>query len=259
MISLEDIVEHKKHKLERAQEELSRKEMEKLASPVKNRGFKNAISKGNINLIAELKKASPSHGVIRHNYDPEGIARIYKNNMAAALSVLTEDKYFQGSMDHLKAVRRSVDLPILRKDFIISEYQVNESAAAGTDAILLIAALMDKGALKGLYHMAKALGIDVLMEVHDERELDKALGTGAEIIGINNRNLKTFEVDLNTTIELLPKIPPEKIVVSESGIRGPEDVKILSDAGIKALLIGAVFMEADDIGAEVKRVMGWSR
>ncbi len=259
MISLEDIVEHKKHKLERAQEELSRKEMEKLASPVKNRGFKNAISKGNINLIAELKKASPSHGVIRHNYDPEGIARIYKNNMAAALSVLTEDKYFQGSMDHLKAVRRSVDLPILRKDFIISEYQVNESAAAGTDAILLIAALMDKGALKGLYHMAKALGIDVLMEVHDERELDKALGTGAEIIGINNRNLKTFEVDLNTTIELLPKIPPEKIVVSESGIRGPEDVKMLSDAGIKALLIGAVFMEADDIGAEVKRVMGWSR
>jgi len=259
MISLEDIVEHKKHMLERAQEELSRKEMEKLASPVKNRGFKNAISKGNINLIAELKKASPSHGVIRHNYDPEEIARIYKKNLAAALSVLTEDKYFQGSMDHLKAVRRSVDLPILRKDFIISEYQVYESAAAGTDAILLIAALMDKGTLKGLYHMAKTLGIDVLMEVHDERELDKALGAGAEIIGINNRNLKTLEVDLNTTIELLPKIPPEKIVVSESGIRSPEDVKMLSDAGIKALLIGAVFMEADDIGAEVKRVMGWSR
>lgn len=259
MISLEDIVEHKKHKLERAQEELSRKEMEKLASPVKNRGFKNAISRGNINLIAELKKASPSHGVIRRDYDPEGIAGIYKNNMAAALSVLTEDKYFQGSMDHLKAVRRSVDLPILRKDFIISEYQVYESAVAGTDAILLIAALMDKGTLKGLYHMAKALGIDVLMEVHDERELDKALGTGAEIIGINNRNLKTLEVDLNTTIELLPKIPPEKIVVSESGIREPEDVKMLSGAGIKALLIGAVFMEADDIGAEIKRVMGWPR
>jgi len=257
MISLEDIVEHKRHKLERAQEETSLREIEKMAVPVKNRGFKSAISRGKINLIAELKKASPSHGVIRHDYDPEGIARIYKNNKASALSVLTEDKYFQGSMDHLKAVRQAVDLPILRKDFIISEYQVYESAIAGTDAILLIAALLDRGTLKGLYHEAKALGIDVLVEVHDERELDKALGTGAEIIGINNRNLKTLEVDLNTTIELLPKIPAEKVIVSESGIRDYEDIEKLSEAGVRAFLIGTVFMEADDIGAEVKRVMGW--
>ncbi|MDP2942257.1 MAG: indole-3-glycerol phosphate synthase TrpC, partial [Candidatus Omnitrophota bacterium] len=171
--------------------------------------------------------------------------------------VLTEDKYFQGSIDHLKAVRQAVDLPILRKDFIRSEYQVYESAIAGTDAILLIAALLDKGMLKGLYREARALGIDVLVEVHDERELDKALGTGAEIIGINNRNLKTLEVDLNTTIELLPKIPAEKIIVSESGIRDYEDIKKLSEAGVRAFLIGTVFMESDDIGAEVKRVMGW--
>jgi indole-3-glycerol phosphate synthase len=259
MISIEDIVEHKKHNIERAQEELSLREMEKIAAPVKNRGFKKAISKGKINLIAELKKASPSHGVIRHDYYPERIARIYKDNNAAALSVLTEDKYFQGSIDHLKAVRQAVDLPILRKDFIISEYQIYESAIAGTDAILLIAALLDKGVLRGLYNEAKALGIDVLLEVHDERELDKALGTGAEIIGINNRSLKTLEVDVNTTVELLPKIPPETIIVSESGIRDYDDVKMLSDAGIKAFLIGAVFMEADDIGAEVRRVMGWSR
>ncbi|MDP3787030.1 MAG: indole-3-glycerol phosphate synthase TrpC [Candidatus Omnitrophota bacterium] len=257
MISLEDIVEHKRHKLERAQEEISLQEIEKMAAPVKNRGFKNAISKGKVNLIAELKKASPSHGVIRHDYNPEEIARIYKNSKASALSVLTEDKYFQGNIDHLKAVRQAVDLPVLRKDFIISEYQIYESAIAGADAILLIATLLDKGMLKGLYNEAKALGIEVLVEVHDERELDKALSTGAEMIGINNRNLRTLEVDLNTTVELLPKIPPEKIVVSESGIRDYEDVKKLSDAGVKALLIGAVFMEADDIGAEVKRVMGW--
>lgn len=257
MISLEDIVEHKRHRLEHAQENLPLQEIEKMAKPVKNRGFKRAISKGKINLIAELKKASPSHGVIRHDYDPEGIARIYKNNKAAALSVLTEDKYFQGSMDHLKAARQAVDLPILRKDFIISEYQIYESAIAGVDAILLIAALLDRGMLKGLFREAKALGIDVLVEVHDERELDKALGTGAEIIGINNRNLRTLEVDLSTTIELLPKIPPEKIIVSESGIRDYEDVKRLSDAGVKAVLVGTAFMEADDIGAEVKRVMGW--
>lgn len=257
MISLEDIVEHKKHRLERMQEDLPLHEIEKMATPVKNRGFKNAISKGKVNLIAELKKASPSHGVIRHDYNPEEIARIYKNSKAAALSVLTEDKYFQGNIDHLKAVRRAVDLPVLRKDFIISEYQVYESAVAGADAILLIATLLDKGMLKGLYNEAKALGIEVLVEIHDERELDKALSTGAEMIGINNRNLRTLEVDLNTTVELLPKIPPEKIVVSESGIRDYEDVKKLSDAGVKALLIGTVFMESDDIGAEVKKVMGW--
>ncbi len=257
MISLEDIVEHKKHRLERVQEDLPLREIEKMAAPVKNRGFKDAISKGKINLIAELKRASPSHGVIRHDYNPEEIARIYKNSKAAALSVLTEDKYFQGNIDHLKTVRQAVDLPVLRKDFIISEYQIYESAVAGADAILLIATLLDKGMLKGLYREAKALGIEVLVEIHNERELDKALSTGAEMIGINNRNLRTLEVDLNTTVELLPKIPSEKIVVSESGIRDYEDVRRLSDAGVKAVLVGSVFMEAEDIGAEVKRVMGW--
>lgn len=260
MISLEEILEHKKHKLERAKENVSLEEMEKAAVPVKNRGFKSAISKkGKINLIAELKKASPSHGVIRYDYDPEAIAKTYKKNGASALSVLTEDKYFQGNLDHLKAARQAVNLPVLRKDFIISEYQIFESAIAGADAILLIAAVLDKGQLKGLYHEAKALGIDVQIEVHDERDLEKALATGAEIIGINNRNLKTLEVDLNTTLELLLKIPEGKIVVSESGIREYEDVKRFAEAGVEALLIGAVFMEADDIGAEVERIMGWPR
>ncbi len=257
MISLEEILEHKKHRLERAREILPLGEIEKMASPVNNRGFKKAVSKtGRINLIAELKKASPSYGVIRHDYDPETIAKIYKKSGAAALSVLTEDKYFQGNLGHFKTVREAVDLPVLRKDFIISEYQIFESAIAGADAILLIATVLDKGLLKGLYHEAKSLGIDVQIEVHDERDLEKALATGADIIGINNRNLKTFETDLNVALELLPKIPEGKIVVVESGIREYEDVKRFADAGVEALLIGAVFMEADDIAAEVKRVMG---
>ena len=258
MIGLEDIIEHKKHKMEKAQETLSLDEIERTASPVKNRGFKAAISRGNrINLIAELKKASPSHGVIRHDYDPEAIARIYKKSGAAALSVLTEDKYFQGSLDHLKAVRQAVDLPILRKDFIISEYQIYETAIAGADAVLLIAAALDRGMLKALFHEAKSLGMDAIIEVHDQRDLDKAPGIEAEISGINNRDLRTLEIHRNITRELAGKIPPGKIIVSESGIRDPEDVQSLASTGVKAVLIGAVFMEADDIGAEVKRVMAW--
>lgn len=258
MITLEEIIEHKRHKLERSELNLPLAEIEKMASPVKNRGFKAAISKGGkVGLIAELKKASPSHGVIRHDYNPEAIAKIYKKSGAAALSVLTEDKYFQGNLDHLKTVRQAVDLPILRKDFIISEYQIYESVVAGADAVLLISTLLDRGMLKALYHEAKSLGMDVVIEVHDQRDLDKALGLDAEIIGINNRNLKTLEVDLNTARELIEKMPPGKIVIAESGVRGPEDVELLVSAGVKAVLIGTVFMEADDIGAEVKRVMGW--
>lgn len=258
MITLEDIIEHKKHKLEKAERDLPLAEIEKMASPVKNRGFKSAISKGNkVNLIAELKKASPSHGVIRHDYDPEAIARIYKKSGASALSVLTEDKYFQGSLDHIQDVKRAVDLPVMRKDFIISEYQIYESAIAGADAVLLIAAALDRGMLKALFHEAKSLGMDVVIEVHDQRDLDKALGVDAEIIGINNRNLKTMEVEIGITRELAVKVPAGKVMISESGLREPEEVQSLAPAGIKAVLIGTAFMEADDIGAEVKRVMAW--
>lgn len=257
MIYIDEIIEHKRHILERAEGDLPMVEMEKRVSPVKNRGFKAAISKkGKMNLIAELKKASPSHGIIRHNYNPEEIAMAYEKSGAAALSVLTEDKYFKGDREHLKTARRSTTLPVLRKDFIISEYQIYESAIAECDAILLIAGILDKGILKGLYHEAKALGMDVLVEVHDERELDKAFSSGAEIIGINNRNLKTLEVDLDTTLKLMANAPQDKIIVSESGIRENEQIKRLSAAGVEAVLIGAVFMEADDIAAEVKRVMG---
>lgn len=258
MITLQEIIEHKKHRLERAEEVLPLDELEKQAKPVKNRGFKSAISRKNkINLIAEVKKASPSHGVIRHDFDPAGIAKIYKNAGAAALSVVTEDKFFQGSMDNLREVRDAVSLPVMRKDFIISEYQIYESAAAGADAILLIATAIDRGMLKALFHEAKSLGMDTVVEVHDERDLEKALGIDAEIIGINNRNLRTLEVDLQVTRELILKVPEGKIVISESGIRDPEDIRALASSGIKAVLIGTAFMESEDIPAEVKRVMGW--
>ena len=258
MIGLQDIIEHKKHKLERAQESLPLEELEKQAVPVKNRGFKSAISKGGrINLIAEVKKASPSHGLIRHDFDPSAIAKAYKKSGASALSVLTEDKYFQGSIDDLRSVRDAADLPVMRKDFIISEYQVFESAVAGADAILLIATAMDRGMLKALFHEAKSLGMDTVVEVHNERDLEKALGVDAEIIGINNRDLTTLEVDLQVTRELILKVPAGKIVISESGIRDPEDIQSLAGTGIKAVLIGTAFMGSEDISAEVKRVMGW--
>lgn len=255
---LDEILEHKRHQIEQAENRLPIDEIEKIVTVTKRRGFKGAISKGNkINLIAELKKASPSQGVLRHEYDPKEIAQIYEANGAAAISVLTDDKYFQGNLIHLNVVRDTVGLPVLRKDFIISEYQVYESALANADAVLLIACILEKGILRGLYNLAKDLGMDALVEVHDERDLEKALGTAAEIIGINNRNLMTFEVDLNTTLELAPKIPQEKIIVSESGISEFDDVKRVSERGVKAVLIGEAFMTADNIASEMKRIMGW--
>ncbi len=255
---LEEILEHKRRQVEQAESLLPKDEIEKIVTVTKRRGFKDAISKGNkINLIGELKKASPSQGVLRHEYEPREIAQIYETNGAAAISVLTDEKYFQGNLIHLNVVRDAVGLPVLRKDFIISEYQVYESALANADAILLIACILEKGILRGLYNLAKELGMYVLVEVHDERDLEKALGTVAEIIGINNRNLMTFEVDLNTTLELAPKIPQEKIIVSESGISEYDDVKRVTERGIKAVLIGEAFMMADDIAIEMKRIMGW--
>lgn len=255
---LEEILEHKRRQVEQAESRLPKDELEKKITVTKRRDFKGAISKGNkINLIAELKKASPSQGVLRHEYEPKEIAKIYEENGAAAISVLTEEKYFQGNLIHLNIVRDAVGLPVLRKDFIISEYQVYESALANADAILLIASILDKGMLRGLYNEAKSLGMDVLVEVHDERDLDKALGTAAEIIGINNRNLTTFEVDLDTTLELAPKIPQDKIIVSESGFSDYEDVKRVGERGVKAVLIGEAFMAAGDIATEMKKVMGW--
>lgn len=271
---LNEILEHKRIQLERAQENLPLDKMRQMAvccarrkastsgfasrRAQARRDFKSAISKkGGINLIAEMKKASPSRGIIRSEYEPRKIAKIYEENNAAAISVLTEDRYFKGGIEHITAAREAVSIPVLRKDFIISEYQIYESAVSNADAVLLIASIFDKGILKGLYNQARSLGMDVLVEVHNIADMEKALSIGAEIIGINNRDLTTFKIDLNTTLELAKDIPPDKIIVSESGIKGLEEIKILRTVGINAVLIGTAFMESDDIALRIKRVMGW--
>jgi indole-3-glycerol phosphate synthase len=217
--------------------------------------FTTALKGDGIKLIAEVKKASPSRGFLRPDFDPTTLAKTYAENGAAAISVLTDVAYFQGSPEHLAAIRQAVGLPLLRKDFIYDEYQVYESAAYGADALLLITAILEPKQLEKMMAISRSLGLGYLAEVHDEEELKKALQSGAEIIGINNRNLKTFEVDLATTRRLLPLIPGDKIVVSESGISRREDVKKLEEWGVDAVLIGEALVTAQNIPKKIKELM----
>lgn len=222
------------------------------------RGFKNSliksVEKNNIAVIAEMKKASPSQGLIRKEYEPEELAQHYAKANAACLSVLTDEPFFQGSIEHLTSVRKSVDLPLLRKDFIIDEYQVYESRFQGADCILLIAAALTQNQLKDYYQLAIELKLDVLVEVHTYDEVEKALSINANLIGINNRNLKTFEVDLETTKHLTQYIPQEVLVVSESGIKTREDVQKICSYGVSIFLVGEAFMKADNPGSELKNI-----
>ena len=222
------------------------------------RGFKNSliksVEKNNIAVIAEMKKASPSLGLIRKEYEPEELAQHYAKANAACLSVLTDEPFFQGSIEHLTSVRKSVDLPLLRKDFIIDEYQVYESRFQGADCILLIAAALTQNQLKDYYQLAIELKLDVLVEVHTYEEVEKALSINANLIGINNRNLKTFEVDLETTKHLTQYIPQEVLVVSESGIKTREDVQKICSYGVSIFLVGEAFMKADNPGRELKNI-----
>jgi len=219
------------------------------------RDFKRAISHpGKINLICEIKRASPSSGVICKEFHPKKIAQTYEKNGAAAISVLTEDKYFQGDILHLFSVKQSVNIPVLRKDFIIDEYQLYESRAFGADAVLLIASILDGKQISEFMKITNDLGMETLAEVHCEEDLEKVLPTPAEIIGINNRNLKDFSIDLSVTRELRRKIPQEKIVVSESGIETREDVLLLKSTGINAILIGQVLLESEDIGRKLEEL-----
>jgi indole-3-glycerol phosphate synthase len=208
-----------------------------------------------IRLIAEVKKASPSKGLIRPDFDPVAIARRYEETGASAISVLTDEKYFQGKLEYLTAIRETVQLPLLRKDFIIDRMQVYESRAAGADAILLIVAALPIGDLHALLSLTRDLGMDALVEVHTEPELCAALSVGAEIIGINNRDLQTFETKLETTIELAPKVPPDKVLVSESGINTRADVERLMAAGVDAILVGESLMREPDPGTKVKELL----
>jgi indole-3-glycerol phosphate synthase len=212
-------------------------------------------------LIAEVKKASPSAGVIRADFDPVQIAREYEKAGADCLSVLTDEEFFQGSLDYLRAIRREVKLPLLRKDFIIDERQILEAAEAGADAILLITAILSDAQLKQFHSLALEGGLAALVEVHDEAELDRALAAGAVIVGVNNRDLKTFKVDLATTERLAAKLRAagdgrERLLVAESGIHTAADVRRLAACGARAVLVGESLMRERDIGAKVAELMG---
>jgi indole-3-glycerol phosphate synthase len=222
------------------------------------RGFVQAIERhiadGRAAVIAEIKKASPSKGVIREVFDPEAIARSYESGGATCLSVLTDEDFFQGSTQYLMEARAATSLPVIRKDFIIDPYQVYEARAMGADCILLIVAALDDGPLLELIQLAHQLGMDVLVEVHDRAELERALNYPVKLVGINNRNLRTFEVSLNTTLELLEMIPQERIVVTESAIHTPDDVKLMRENGVHAFLVGEAFMRADDPGGTLREL-----
>ncbi|MFL6634271.1 MAG: indole-3-glycerol phosphate synthase TrpC [Massilia sp.] len=222
------------------------------------RGFeaslRRSIAAGRAGVIAEVKKASPSKGVIRADFHPADIARSYAAGGASCLSVLTDVQFFQGSPEYLKQARAACELPVIRKDFIIDPYQVYEARAMGADAILLIVAALDHGLMADLEACARELGMDVLVEVHDGDELDAALKLETRLLGINNRNLRTFEVTLDTTVGLLPRIPAERLVVTESAILAPGDVRRMRDANVHAFLVGEAFMRAPDPGTELKRL-----
>jgi indole-3-glycerol phosphate synthase len=222
------------------------------------RGFeaslRRSIDAGRAGVIAEVKKASPSKGVLRPDFQPAAIAESYANGGASCLSVLTDVQFFQGSSDYLKQARAACELPVIRKDFMVDLYQVYEARAMGADAILLIVAALDHGLMAELEACAQELGMDVLVEVHDGDELNAALRLKTRLLGINNRNLRTFEVTLDTTIGLLPNIPAERLVVTESGILAPADVKRMRDANVHAFLVGEAFMRAPDPGTELRRL-----
>jgi len=221
------------------------------------RDFRSAVKKEEkIRLIAEIKRASPSRGIIRRDFDLKKIAGIYEENDVDVVSVLTEEDFFLGDLNHVPSVRQIVSRPVLRKDFIFDEYQIYESRAYGADAILLIASLLERTQAEEYLHLSLELGLSVLFEVHDLWELEQALRIGADIIGINNRNLKTLKVDLSTTFKLKREIPSGKIVVSESGITTREDVVRLQGAGVDAMLLGTAFMESKDIRGKIEELMG---
>lgn len=215
----------------------------------------NALSKGSIQLIAEVKKASPSRGAIRTDLVPAQLAYTYAAGGAAAISVLTDQKYFRGSLDDLAEVRGAINLPLLRKDFIVDAYQIYESRAYGADALLLIAAILDDERLKRLLTLSHLLGMQCLVEAHNETEVRRAVASGAKIIGINNRDLNTFTVDINNVCRLRPLAPPQHVVVGESGIKTHDDVVKLKSAGVNAILVGETLVTAPDTAAKIKELI----
>jgi indole-3-glycerol phosphate synthase len=222
----------------------------------KVRDFVGALRAKRPAVIAEIKRASPSKGVLRADFDPAAIARSYELGGAACMSVLTDREFFQGSPEHLTMARSACSLPALRKDFVIDPYQVFESRVLGADCILLIAACLEGPQMRELERLAHELDMAVLVEVHDAAELERALELKTPLIGVNNRNLRTFETRLETTLELLPRIPQDRIVITESGILGPADVARMREHGVHTFLVGEAFMRARDPGAALRELFG---
>lgn len=228
------------------------------AAPVRGfaRALRDSVEAGQSAVIAEIKKASPSKGVLRENFDPAAIARSYQAGGASCLSVLTDVDFFQGADEYLQQARAACALPVLRKDFVLDPYQVYEARALGADCILLIVAALEDEMLMELLQLAGHLGMDALVEVHDATEMERALATPAPLIGVNNRNLRTFETSLETTIELLPAFPLDRLLVTESGIHSRDDVQLMRNNGVHAFLVGEAFMRADNPGERLAELFG---
>ena len=256
---LSNIIDQKRQRVETAKLSVSPEVLEVMARNARDTAAAHALAGalrdgGKVNIIAEFKRRSPSKGEIRANADPAMIAKAYEDAGASAVSVLTEEDYFDGSLDDLRAVRQAISLPIVRKDFIFEEYQVYESAAAGADALLLIVAALDDAALTRLQRLTEdELGMDALVEVHTSEEMDRARNSGAKLIGVNNRNLETFEVSLETSAQLAPFAGDDALLISESGIESAEDIRRLYDLGFRGFLIGESLMRAEDPGEALRK------
>jgi len=254
---LNKIVGAKRVEVEQLKERTSLACVQEVASEmVPARDFKTALNSRKCAIIAEIKRRSPSKGFLREDLNSVTIAELYERNGAAAISVLTDKEFFGGHLNDLSAVSRSATIPVLRKDFIIDPYQIYEARAAGADAILLIVGVLEDRQLAEYIELAKSLGMYALVEIHSLQELRKAVFAGAEIVGINNRDLKTFKTDLNISLDLVACIPEDCLVVSESGIHSRKDIEVLMDAGIHVFLIGEALMTAPDAGMKLKELIG---
>jgi indole-3-glycerol phosphate synthase len=255
---LDRIVAYKRQEIAAARQRLPDAELERrLDQAPPPRDFRAALERQtNMAIIAEVKKASPSAGLLRADFDPVAIARTYDRNGAACISVLTDEPSFQGHLHYLSAIRAAVSLPLLRKDFILDRYQLLEARLAGADAALLIAEILDEAALHRLLREAAEVGLQTLVELYERANLPRVLASGARLIGINNRDLHTFQTRLEHTLELLAALPPDVCLVSESGIGSRADIERLQTAGVRAVLIGETFMRAPDIGAKLRELRG---
>lgn len=254
---LSRIINEKRRIVQEAKNVVSQEDLSRQAHGIYvQSAFKRNVSRPHrMNLIAEMKKASPSQGIIRGDFNPVRIAVTYETNGAGAISVLTDERFFEGRLEYIRLVKERTSLPVLRKDFIIDEYQIYETVVAGADAMLLIAEILSSAELARFFTIGKGFGIDIMVEVHSEEDIEKALSVRADIIGINNRDLHTFKVDVGCTQRLIRLIPKDTVIVSESGIKTYEDVMFLKSLGVNAVLIGEAFMVSDDIAAKMREIM----